>query len=280
MTSEAEARRSGWLSRLPAARRHAAANWSLTIGQPFTANSGTCSWVAPVTRADGTSAVLKIGMPHMEADHEADGLRFWNGDPTVKLIDSDESFGAMLLERCTPGTPLSELPEPEQDRIIAGLLRRLWRIPAEPHPFRPLSKMLEAWSEEIRLEANTGADSGLVRDGLALFDELPRTADRDALLATDLHAGNVLRAAREPWLAIDPKPFLGDPAYDATQHLFNCRERLSANPDRTIKEFSDLLGVDAGRVRLWTFARAAAEPRSAEQDPDWTAIAKALSPKP
>ena len=50
------------------------------------------------------------------------------------------------------------------------------------------------------------------------------------LLATDLHAANVLRAEREPWLVIDPKPFIGDPAFDATQHLFNCRARLHADP--------------------------------------------------
>ena len=41
------------------------------------------------------------------------------------------------------------------------------------------------------------------------------------LLHTDLHAGNVLAAEREPWLAIDPKPYVGDPAYDVTQHIFN-----------------------------------------------------------
>ena len=33
----------------------------------------------------------------------------------------------MLLERCEPGTLLRELPEPEQDVVLAGLLRRLWR---------------------------------------------------------------------------------------------------------------------------------------------------------
>ena len=41
------------------------------------------------------------------------------------------------------------------------------------------------------------------------------------LLHTDLHAGNVLAAKREPWLAIDPKPYVGDPVYDVTQHIFN-----------------------------------------------------------
>src|SRR5215207_7784436 len=38
--------------------------------------------------------------------------------------------------------------------------------------------------------------------------ELSRSAPTDVLLATDLHAGNVLRARREPWLVIDPKPFV------------------------------------------------------------------------
>jgi streptomycin 6-kinase len=41
-------------------------------------------------------------------------------------------------------------------------------------------------------------------------NELSRPALDDVLLATDLHAGNVLRAQRQPWLVIDPKPFVGD----------------------------------------------------------------------
>src|SRR4029077_11845032 len=106
---------------------------------------------------------------------------------------------------------------------------------------------------------HVGATWGLVREGLRLFEELPRTATTDVLLATDLHAGNVLRARRQPWLVIDPKPFVGDPAYDATQHLFNCEARLSANPDGFVRHFGDLLGVDAERIRSWMFARCAAE---------------------
>ena len=90
----------------------------------------------------------------------------------------------------------------------------------------------------------------------------------DVLLATDLHAGNVLAAQRMPWLVIDPKPFIGDRAYDATQHLCNCRDRLNADPMGTIRRVARLLDVDHERVRLWTFARLAAEPRS-----DWSGVA-------
>jgi streptomycin 6-kinase len=73
-----------------------------------------------VTLKDGPGAVLKLGMPHMEGADEIAGLRFWNGDPTVQLLEAHDARGAMLLERCEPGTALGTLPEPRQDVIIAG----------------------------------------------------------------------------------------------------------------------------------------------------------------
>lgn len=270
--------RMAWLERLPGVLRNLERRWSLAIGSPFDGPEVSAAWVAPVRRADGTWAVLKVGMPHPEADHEIDGLRFWDGDPTVRLLDADEALGAMLLERCEPGTWLRSLPEVEQDVVIAGLLRRLWRVPTAPHPFRPLSEMIDTWIEETLADEARWPDPGLVSEGLRLFDELAHGVGRGGvLLATDLHAGNVLRAEREPWLVIDPKPFVGDPAYDATQHLLNCDARMRDAPIATIDRFADLLEVDAEPVRLWMFARAAAETRD-EWDDSWAEVARALSP--
>ena len=213
----------------------------------------------------------------MEGEHEIAGLRFWNGDPTVHLLAADDDCNAMLLEACRPGTHLRALPEPEQDLIIAALLRRLWRRPAAPHPFRPLSAMITFWSSEALTQIEHWPDAGLVKEGLRLFQSLSETAATDVLLATDLHAGNVLRAEREPWLVIDPKPFIGDPAYDATQHLFNCYERLRSRPDELIRRFADLLGLDHERVRLWTFARAAVAAGQSWGNARWLELARALA---
>jgi streptomycin 6-kinase len=267
--------RTAWLDRLPHALRKLERRWSLRLDAPF--DDVSCAWVAPVALADGSSAVMKLGMPHMEGEHEMEGLRFWNGDPTVRLLAADHELGAMLLERCEPGTMLRALPESEQDVVIAGLLRRLWRLPLAPHSFRPLSAMTAYWSRETLADVERWTDTELVREGLHLFQELPRTAPIQVLLATDLHAGNVLRSEREPWLVIDPKPFVGDPAYDATQHLFNCDARLRSDPEGMIGRIADLLGVDRERVRLWTFARAAAEPRE-NWDDGLVALAKAIAP--
>jgi len=95
------------------------------------------------------------------------------------------------------------------------------------------------------------------------------------LLATDLHAGNVLASRREPWLMIDPKPFVGDPTYDALQHLLNCEERLHADPRRFARRVAELLALDADRLVLWLFARCVQE--SAEF-PVLADVARRLAP--
>ena len=263
-----------WLARLPGLIDEYRRRWSLTLGAPF--DKGICSWAAPATTASGADVVLKIGMPHMEAMDEIAAMRFWAGNPTAQLIDADEADNTLLLERCVPGSSLHVLPEPEQDIVIAGLLRRLWRRPAGPHPFRKLSVMAQHWVASSLKDADRWPDPVLTRQGLQLMEELARPTPHDVLLATDLHAGNVLAARREPWLVIDPKPFIGDPAYDATQHLLNCEDRMKADPRGTVRRFAELLGVDPQRARLWTFARLAAEPRD-----DWTRsndVARALAP--
>src|ERR1700757_3235706 len=267
-----------WLESLPTVVPQLKQRWDLIQDAPLRGEEPSCSYVEAVRRSDGTPAVLKISMPHMEQEHEADGLRFWNGDATVRLLESDDGLGAMLLERCQPGTTLRALDECEQDIVISGLLRSLWRPVPILHRFRPLSALIEHWSNATMAEVERWPVEGLVREGLKLFKELAYTATTNVLLVTDLHAGNVLRAERQPWLVIDPKPFVGDPAYDGTQHLFNCSARLQSNPDETIRRLADLLGVDYGRLRLWTFARAAAEPRDDWSNREWMELARELAP--
>ncbi len=230
--------------------------------------------MAPVHDASGRATVLKVGWPHREARDEARGLRAWAGHGAVRLYRAetfDHSVG-LLLERCVPGTALASLPEREQDVVIAGLLQRLWRAPLQAdHGFRPLQMMCEQWAEEFETKAAAGAvwvDRSLARDGLALFRSLSATAEREVLLCTDLHAENILAAQREPWLVIDPKPYVGDPTYDALQHLLNCPQRVHANPRELAWRLADLLGLDRERLLLWLFARCV------QQSLDYPALAE------
>jgi streptomycin 6-kinase len=232
--------------------------WALVFdAEPSSSTPGvalaTCSFVALVRRADGTPAVLKLGLPDMESLHELPGLLFWRAGPVVRVLEAEPD--AFLLERCLPGAPLAAQPEPLQDQVIASLLRRLWLTPPAGHPFRPLLEMAKAWTDSALASRTSWPDAGLARAGLERFVALAAPRPDDVLLTTDLHAGNVLAASREPWLVIDPKPFVGDPAYDATQHLLNCVRRLAEDPSGIVTSFAALLGVSSARVRDWLFAR-------------------------
>jgi streptomycin 6-kinase len=255
--------REAWLDGLPTRVAELQRRWSLDVGAPFQPG-GTTAWVAPVRTADGADLVLKVCWPHSEAADEATGLRVWNGDGAVRLHDVaqlDDAVG-LLMERCTPGTTLAQRDQREQDSVITSLLLRLWRELPQGHKFRPLQDMCDAWADEFELkltDQTPDLDPGLVRAGVELFRALPGSATAAVLLCTDLHAQNVLAAQREPWLMVDPKPYVGDPTYDPLQHLLNCPDRLHADPRGFATRIAGLLGLDGERLCRWLFARCVVE---------------------
>jgi streptomycin 6-kinase len=211
--------------------------------------------------------------PRSESRDEADGLRVWDGRGTARLVDTaqDGPTTALLLEACEPGTPLAEaLPPAEQDVVLAGMLRRLWTAPPAGSAFRPLAEMCAWWADSA--EAGLPADP-LTQDGLALFRSLPLDTSEPALLVTDLHGGNVLAARREPWLVVDPKPYVGDRHYDLLQHLLNQPDRLGADPLGLARRMASLLDLDADRLRLWLGARCVVE---SPARPELTRVARRL----
>lgn len=280
-----------WRTTLPDLVARCTTRWRLRVGEPF-AHDGMNAWVAPVALPDGSEAVLKLGFPHVEAADEAAGLRFWAGDPMVRLLDEDAEANALLLERCRPGHDLRRLPGPAQDRVVAGLLARAWR-PA-PAGFRTLADLWAFWTRELRAgpgavgaaaggsdaegapSARDALDRALVAEAVAVADALNASDPDPVLLATDLHAGNVLAAEREPWLAIDPKPFVGDRAFDPVQHLLNRQRWLDADPRAAVRDLAALAEVDEGRLRGWTFARSVLEAHWGA--PGAAALARRLGP--
>ena len=142
--------------------------------------------------------------------------------------------------------------------------------------------MCDQWATRFELDnaeaiarGEDQIDPGMGRAGIELFRELPVTSDRSVLLLTDLHHDNVLAARREPWLVIDPKPYVGDPAYDTLQHMLNFPGRLATDPGGLADRMAGLLDLDPRRVRLWLFARCVQE---SVEDPDLREVAAKLAP--
>ena len=246
-----------WLERLPRLLEECAEQWSLELGEPF-----PYAYVSLALAAQGPlgDAVLKISLPHRESEHEGDALERWNGAGAVRLLAQDRSRWALLMERCRPGTPLRE-EEPERALdVFVELLPRLW-IPAGPS-FRPLAEEAGWWAAGMQANWDrTGRpfERRLLEAALCALEELAPTQGEQVLLHQDLHADNVLRAEREPWLVIDPKPLAGDREFGLAPivrsfELGHSERALRRRLDRLSAELS----LDRDRARGWALAQTVA----------------------
>jgi streptomycin 6-kinase len=244
-----------WLEALPGVVEECRARWSLRLEEPF--SDSYVSLVLPAELADGGSAVLKVQFPHRESEHEADALALWNGGGAVWLLAHDHARNALLLERCLPGTPLTEAGSGEALDVLVSLLPRLWKPAGSP--FRSLAEEARWWADDLQEkweQAGRPFERELLMTALDALHQLPPTQPEQVLLNQDLHADNVLRAQREPWLVIDPKPLAGERAFSAAPiirsfELGHGQAEVVGRLDRLTAE----LGLDRERTRLWSLAQ-------------------------
>lgn len=254
-----------WLNQLPGLVERCAARWSLTVGPPFPSLS--YNYAAPAEGARGERYVLKVGVPVVELLSEVEALRLFDGRGAARLVDADAEWGALLLERLEPGTQLVALCE-EDDEAATGaaafVMKQLWRPAPAAHNFPTAAD----WGRGLRrLREHFGGGTGpfprrLLEEAESLFAELLASSEAPVLTHGDLHHGNVLAATRTPWLAIDPKGLVAEPAYEVGALLRNPLPQLLHWPDpvrvteRRIAQLSDELGFDRARVRGWGLAQA------------------------
>ena len=243
------------------AAEHFLDRWELTPDGPTV--SGMASVVLPVTRADGTPAVLKFQELSEDNAGATLGLRVWNGDGAVRLLDHDPDTGTMLLERLNAARPLSSVTDDDvAQRILADLLARLVAVPA-PDGLRRLSDIATVMLDQVphvQPALRDPAERRLLHICASAVSELVGEAG-DRLLHWDLHYGNVLAGQREPWLAIDPEPLAGDPGFDLWPALDSRWDAVTATGDETravLRRFdllTDALALDRQRAAGWTLGR-------------------------
>jgi streptomycin 6-kinase len=253
-----------WLGRLPRLVTECAERWSLQLGAPYESHA---SWVAPATRADGTRAVLKVNFPDEDSEHEAHALAEWGGRSAVRLLEHEPTARALLIERCEPGTQLWSVPDDDEaTHVGASVLRRIWAPPAD-EAYRTLAVEAARWAEDVpaRWEAHGRPfERGLVDEVVAWIRALAPSQPELIVAHQDLHGGNVLRAKREPWLVIDPKPLLAERAFDTASLIRDRRPWLmrEPHPERRLARRLDLvaseLDLDRERMRGWGIVHAVA----------------------
>ncbi|MFF1784309.1 aminoglycoside phosphotransferase family protein [Streptomyces virginiae] len=279
-----------WVAGLPALVAELLVRWELERDGGL--GSGEASLVVPVRRAEGSRAALKLQMPREETTAALIGLRAWDGDGIVRLLDHDPESSAMLLERLDGSRSLASVEDDDAAMgILAGLMSRLHAVPP-PEGLRRLGDvargMLASVPEAVAALPDP-ADRRRVRGWASAVAELvDEPGARDRMLHWDLHYDNVLAAEREPWLAIDPEPLIGDPGFDLWPALDSGWEGLRATGDaprvlrRRFDLLTEVLGLDRRRAVGWTLGRLLQntlwdiEDGRTSIDPSQTAMAEAL----
>lgn len=252
-----------WLRRLPSMIDDCEKRWSLTTMPPIEPLS--YNYVAPAIRTNSIDVIVKLGVPNFELRTEIEALRLFDGHGVVKLLDADPDQGILLLERLNPGLPLASLADDEAATSIAiQVMRRLWQPAPSEHPFPSISD----WSTGLQrlrdhFEGGTGPfPRNLIERAERLFEELIGSASDSVLLHGDLHHWNILAAERQPWLAIDPKGVVGEPAYEVGALLRNPYPQLLHEPaperilSRRVDQLAEGLGFERSRIIGWGFAQA------------------------
>jgi streptomycin 6-kinase len=189
-------------------------------------------------------------------------LAAWGGVGAVRLHERDDAQFAMLLERAHSST-LTELGDGDEIVTAAGRLSRRLSIQAPPDLPR-LQDKAESWEEQLRKDAfelDHALPDSAVDAAVAVVRELGRSQP-DLLIHGDLHPNNILRADREPWLAVDPKGYVGDPAYDGATLLRPRALALVESEDlmkallHELEVFADAAELDPERIRRWAHLRA------------------------
>ncbi|MEV5510478.1 aminoglycoside phosphotransferase family protein [Streptomyces orinoci] len=264
LAADEEARQ--WLATVPTTCQEYLARWELTperVQRP----GGRRGMVVLVRQADGTPAALKLTPPGRTAELEYAALAHWHGASAVRVLRAAPEAGALLLERLHGEVNLRSLPEAKAVLEASATLQRLWVRPPAGHSFPSVAEHTAALAGNLRrwrAEPWAADARALIDEALELREALAGGADEEPyLLHGDYHQGKVLAGDRAPWLAVGPRPLVGERAYDLAWPARDRLDTLLAAPGaaaagrRRVTKLADSLEVDRERLRGWAVFRAA-----------------------
>lgn len=241
-----------WLAELPGIVDSLLERWACVPLASGEVMYGGVGIVVPVLRGGGAAA-LKVSFPHPGNVHEPDAFALWGGRGAVLLYERDDERFAMLLER-VESSSLAEVSSGDEVARVAGEIHRQLTVPAQAGLPR-LQEQADDWLS-LLLPRDAGLPPYVVDAAVATVRELGFSQPA-TVIHGDFHARNILRADREPWLAVDPKGYAGDPAYDAGALLKVRALTLMDSDDlvgavhRFLDIFAETAGLDRARTQRW-----------------------------
>lgn len=255
-----------WLDGLAQRVAELESRWKIRTERTLT--GGSESLVLTAVCSDGTSAVVKLGLPGTsDLVYEGKVLQLAAGRGYVALLMHDAELNALLLERL--GGPLADLglPVRRQIEIICATLREAWRpisneteLTTGAQKARWLAQFIDATWRAL----DTPCDRATIDRALAFAKSREEAFDprRCVLVHGDAHAYNALTL---PQLApdvrcklVDPDGLFAEPAYDLAIPMRDwSRELLDGDTIRLSRArcqlLAELTGCDPAAIWEWGF---------------------------
>ena len=248
-----------WLFALPHFLKEIEKARNIKIEKPF--QNLTYHYAAIAIQSDGSECVFKCGVPNEALVNEIHALQYFDRNGAVKLLDSDENKGWLLLEKCSPGVSLSKLKEDQATLIAIQTMQSLWRPIDDNHlKFRHIKDWFQGLQRAK--QSNSIVPKKLIHDAILMSEELLSSLGEVVLLHADLHHDNILSASRQPFLAIDPNGIFGEREYEIGAFMRNpysiteTDTNLKKCFDRRLSIITELTGFDRERLLMWTFVQA------------------------
>jgi streptomycin 6-kinase len=230
-------------------------DWSIRVGAAY--QDSTEAYVARVTLADGTPAVLKLVIPQPgeHARREITALRLADGQGCVRLLRADPARGALLVERL--GRTLFELGRgiKERHEILCTAAEQVWRpaadsgLPTGADKARWLAGYITAtWEELGRPGSERAVDHALAcaERRLAAHDDA-----RAVLVHGDVHEWNALQDG-DGFKLVDPDGLLAEAEYDLGVLMReDPKELMHGDPRDRSRWLARRCGLDETAIWEW-----------------------------
>jgi streptomycin 6-kinase len=253
-----EARLAERAATFPQARqrlRAAVEKWDVYV---VDALEGGWNSVVVLAKARDDDVVLKLTEEPGAAAAEAAALSWWGVDAAPRVLLHDHDLGAIVLERLVPGGEMRWDGLADTEKAVS-LLEAMHRPITGDAPDLPtLAEIADRVLEEARAQARDKpgvVDPASAQMALQLLRELfaDSEASSRAVLHGDAVPPNVLRSGAG-LRAIDPRPCIGDRAYDLGYWSVFSGYGLDARTNAAL--LARELQVDEGRILAWAWALA------------------------
>lgn len=250
-----------WTEHLPRVLAELAHRWSLTLGRSIP--GGSASYVVAARTAAGTEVVLKVALPDPELELQIATLARADGRGYARLLDHDDGYHALLLERLGGSLGGSGRSPADQLRVLADTLAVAWLDPGD-QPVLDKAADLADFIPTTWARLGRPCAEGVIAQAVEYLGR--RAADPGELVVVhgDPHPGNALAATsgrpgtETGYCFVDPDGFVGDRAYDLGVALRDWSGRLTGPDAQAVAEsyaqlLADRSGVDATRIWEWGF---------------------------